>query len=42
LSDGWQDEEAAHSLGKSVGSVKALQHGALAALQRILIGAEAS
>jgi len=38
----WRNEEIAHAMGKSVGSVKALQHRALAALQRILIREEAS
>jgi len=33
----WGNEEIAHALGKSVGSVKALQHRALASLQRVLI-----
>jgi len=33
----WGNEEIAYALGRSVGSVKALQHRALAALQRVLI-----
>ena len=38
----WRNEEIAQAMGKSVGSVKALQHRALAALQRILIREGAS
>jgi len=39
--EGWRNEEIAQALNRSVGSVKALQHRALAALRRILIGEEA-
>jgi RNA polymerase sigma-70 factor (ECF subfamily) len=34
--EGWENKEIARSLKKPVGSVKSLQHRALAALQRIL------
>ncbi|NQS91116.1 MAG: sigma-70 family RNA polymerase sigma factor [Chloroflexi bacterium] len=35
--EGWSSPEIAHSLEKSLGSVKSLQHRGLAALQRILL-----
>jgi len=37
----WRNEEIAQALGRSVGSVKALQHRALGALERILTREEA-
>jgi RNA polymerase sigma-70 factor (ECF subfamily) len=40
--EGWHNEEIGRALGKSVGSVKALQHRALAALQRTLLREDAS
>ena len=36
----WTNEEVALALGKPVGAVKALQHRALAALQRMLVSDE--
>jgi RNA polymerase sigma-70 factor, ECF subfamily len=35
--EGWTSQEIAHSMDKSLGAVKALQHRGIAALQRILI-----
>ena len=34
--EGWENQEIAHALQKTIGSVKSLQHRALAALQRDL------
>lgn len=38
--EGWQNAEIAQTLGKSVGSVKSLQHRALASLRRTLVAEE--
>jgi RNA polymerase sigma-70 factor (ECF subfamily) len=38
--EGWSSDEIAQALDKSIGSVKALQHRGVAALQRILLEAE--
>ena len=40
--ENWTSQEIAHSMGKSLGAVKALQHRGVAALQRILIDQDAS
>jgi RNA polymerase sigma-70 factor (ECF subfamily) len=40
FTEGMSNEEAARVLGKSVGSVKSLQHRALAALRRAIDGME--
>lgn len=38
--EGWENDAIAAALGKPVGAVKALQHRAVAALQRLLLPAE--
>ncbi|NIN66997.1 MAG: sigma-70 family RNA polymerase sigma factor [Anaerolineae bacterium] len=38
--EGWQNEEIAEALGKTVGAVKSLQHRGLASLRRILASEE--
>lgn len=38
--EGWQNEEIAEALEKTVGAVKAQQHRGLASLQRILTSEE--
>jgi len=38
--EGWKDEDIAHSLGKEVTVVKALQRRAIASLQRLLLSQE--
>ena len=38
--EGWNTQEIAQSMGKSIGAIKALQHRGLASLERILLESE--